>query len=75
MRKAAEAALARRLSAAQETGDLPPNEDPVELACYVMAVVQGMGIHAINGTRRQALHGVVAIALRNWPSRQADDSV
>lgn len=67
-RRAAEAALAQRLASAQEAGDFPADEDPARWARYVMTVMQGMGIQATAGVGREALYGVVAAALRNWPT-------
>jgi AcrR family transcriptional regulator len=67
-RTAQEAALRRRLEHALETGDLPADSDPADLARYVMAVIQGMAVQAASGASRETLHGVVRTALRAWPS-------
>ena len=38
------------------------------LARYLMTVAQGMSVQAAAGTDRAVLHGIVADAMRNWPS-------
>lgn len=67
-RRAGETALAERFAEARAAGDLPGNEDPVGLARYLMTVAQGMSVQAAAGTDRAVLHGIVADAMRNWPS-------
>jgi AcrR family transcriptional regulator len=67
-RKFGEQALAERLKRAKEEGDLPPDSDPVDLACYVMTVAQGMAVQAVAGADRAALYKVAEMTLRAWPS-------
>jgi len=67
-RVASEAALSRRLEHARATGDLPADSDPAELARYVMAVAHGMAVQAASGASRKALHGIVGLTLKGWPS-------
>ncbi len=66
-RAASEVALRRRLQRAKREGDLPKNSDPVELARYVMTVLQGMAVQGANGAGRDQLRRVAQIALRAWP--------
>ena len=67
-RRAGEAALAKRFAEAKAAGDLPGDEDPEGLARYLMTVAQGMSVQAAAGADRPVLHGIVADAMRNWPS-------
>ncbi len=66
-RAGSEVALRRRLQRAKREGDLPKNSDPVELARYVMTVLQGMAVQGANGAGRDQLRRVAQIALRAWP--------
>ena len=66
-RVADEAALRKRLEAAQMAGDLERDADPAALAGYVMAVVHGMSVQAASGASKESLHGVARIALGVWP--------
>lgn len=59
--------LRRRFARAVEEGDLPNDSDPVDLARYVSAIVQGMAVQAIGGAGRDDLRRVASLALRNWP--------
>jgi AcrR family transcriptional regulator len=59
--------LRRRLQKAVDEGDLPKDANPVDLARYVSAIVQGMAIQAIGGAGRDDLRRVAELALRNWP--------
>ena len=68
-RAANESTLRHRLQRAKREGDLPKNADPVELARYVMTVVQGMAVQAAGGARRDQLRRVAQMALRTWPKR------
>jgi AcrR family transcriptional regulator len=67
-RAANEAVLGRRLEEARAAGDLPADCEPAELARYVMTIAHGMGVQASSGASREALHGIVAMTLRGWPS-------
>ncbi len=49
-------------------GVLTPTADPAVLAGLVMTVTQGMSVMARDGTPRDALLGIVELALRAWPS-------
>jgi AcrR family transcriptional regulator len=68
-RGAAEHRLEDRLRAAWAEGDLPPDQDPADLARFVMTIAQGTSVQAASGVDRDSLHRVVESALRAWPSR------
>ncbi len=68
-RAAAEVALRRRLQRAKREGDLPRNDDPAEVACYVMTVVRGMAVQSASGASPDQLRRVSQVALRAWPKR------
>jgi AcrR family transcriptional regulator len=59
--------LRRRFQQAVDQGDLPKDTNPIDLARYVSAIVQGMAIQAIGGAGRDDLRRVAELALRNWP--------
>jgi AcrR family transcriptional regulator len=59
--------LRRRFQKAVNEGDLPKDSNPIDLARYVSAIVQGMAIQAIGGAGRDDLRRVAELALRNWP--------
>jgi len=66
-RAAFEAALKRRFERAKTAGDLPADENPADLARYIMSVTQGMTVQAASGATRKPLERVAEIALRAWP--------
>ena len=68
-RAAAEVALRRRLQRAKREGDLPRNDDPAEVACYVMTVVRGMAVQSASGANPNQVRRVSQVALRAWPKR------
>ena len=59
--------MRRRLQRAKREGDLTKNDDPTELANYVMTVVRGTAVQPAGGASRGQLHRVAQIALRAWP--------
>ena len=67
-RRTGEATLSARFQRALEEGDLPAGSDPDGLARYVATVVYGMAVEAAGGASRDELLGVVATALRAWPT-------
>ena len=67
-RKEAEVALRERLEAAKAAGQLPPEIDPCDFACYIATVLEGMSVHAAGGASREELHRVVDMTLRVWPA-------
>lgn len=56
-----------RLERAQADGDLPADEDPADLAQYLISVALGMAAEAKAGVGRERLQRVVTQALRGWP--------
>ena len=66
VRDAGVAALARRFTAAQVSGELP-GEDPVALARWITAVCQGIAVQARSGATREELHAIADRSLRAWP--------
>src|SRR5882724_1854811 len=68
-RAASEIALRRRLQRAKREGDLPRSANPVELARYVMTVLQGMAVQGADGVGRDQLRRIGQMALRAWPKR------
>jgi AcrR family transcriptional regulator len=68
-RSTAEQQLEKRLALAHRVGDLPAEEDPADLARFVMTIAQGTSVQAASGVDRESLHRVVDSALRAWPSR------
>ncbi|MFK8250438.1 TetR/AcrR family transcriptional regulator [Ancylobacter terrae] len=67
-RSTSEAAVRHRLERARDEGDLPAGVDPAALARYILIVTEGMSVHAASGASRAALHEVVDLAMRNWPT-------
>jgi AcrR family transcriptional regulator len=66
-RATGEAMLGERFERAKSDGDLPAGVDSVDLARYVMTVMEGMAIQAASGTTRDALYRVVDATLRSFP--------
>jgi hypothetical protein len=67
-RAGAEAAVRRRLELARAQGDLPPDADPAQLACYVITVLWGLSDQAAGGATRAQLQETARFALRCWPA-------
>lgn len=59
-----QAAIRARLARAADDGDLPAGADPVVMAEYVMAVLNGMAVQALGGANRGALVAIAELALR-----------
>jgi AcrR family transcriptional regulator len=68
-RRAAEAAIRKRLRRARAEGDLPRSADPAALSQYVATVLRGMAVQAVGGATRRELQQVARLAMRAWPSR------
>ncbi|WP_203976507.1 TetR/AcrR family transcriptional regulator [Planotetraspora silvatica] len=66
-RKGGELAMRDRFRRAIEDGDLGPENDPDDLARYIMAVSEGLAVHASAGATREELTRAVEIALRAFP--------
>jgi len=75
-RAGSEQLIRQRLETAQQTGDVPADADPADLARFVATLSQGMAVQAAAGVSRSELHRVVQVALRAWPEgSQASSSV
>src|ERR1700754_844842 len=68
LRQARRGRLRERLQRAQESGDLPADCDPGQLADYVMVVGWGLALAAQSGVTRDDLYRTVETALKAWPS-------
>jgi TetR/AcrR family transcriptional regulator, transcriptional repressor for nem operon len=68
-----EAFFRRTITAAQATGSVPSDRDPVDLARLLLGVVLGVRVLARANPQRELLEGVVrpALALLDWPDRAA----
>ena len=63
------AGLAERFRRAAAEGDLAEGIAPVDLAGFLISVLQGMAVEAGSGASRADLDGVAAFTLLIWPSR------
>ncbi|MFY9351207.1 MAG: TetR/AcrR family transcriptional regulator [Sphingobium sp.] len=61
-------ALIERFARAKAEGDLPASVEPMALARYLSAVMQGMGVQASGGATRAQLEQLVETTLAMWPS-------
>ncbi|WP_345799848.1 TetR/AcrR family transcriptional regulator [Microbacterium sp. AZCO] len=61
------ARFAERFAAAIDAGDLPAEEDPVELARYLTTVSAGLAVQAAAGATRDELRRVAQRALTAFP--------
>jgi AcrR family transcriptional regulator len=68
LREARRERLRHRLQDAQNSGDLPPDADPGELARFLMVVGWGMAFDAQSGASRSELYQTVTRALKAWPN-------
>ena len=68
VRDARKERLRIRLQDARDSGDLPPDADPDELARFLMVVGWGMAFDAQTGASRADLYRTVARALKAWPN-------
>ncbi|MEJ1933235.1 TetR/AcrR family transcriptional regulator [Nostoc sp. NIES-2111] len=66
-RQLAREALAARITAGAEGGDVPAGADPEALASFFAAVLQGMAIQARDGASCRALQSVAEVAMQAWP--------
>jgi AcrR family transcriptional regulator len=67
-RAGGEQRIAERFRAARDAGDLTADEDPDELAKYVVTVSAGLAVQASSGASRRELAAVVERALRAFPA-------
>jgi len=63
-RKKGEAEIVKRFKRAHAEGDLPAELDPHDLARYLAAVLNGLGVQAANGATKAEMTRVVEMALR-----------
>lgn len=66
-RAAIEQRLTERFRRAVEDGDLNPDEEPAELASYLIMLTTGFAIRAADGSTRDTLLGLAGRALANFP--------
>ena len=59
--------LLRRLTQAQQDGELPSSAPAEAIAAYYTTVLQGLSIQARDGASRKAMTGVVECAIAAWP--------
>lgn len=67
----AEKWLRLRFKRAQEEGEIAANADPVGLARFYAAVMQGMSVQAASGANRKALQSIITHAMLAWPEAAA----
>ncbi len=70
-RAGAELALRERFECAKADNDLPKGTDSAALARYLMAVSNGMCVHAAAGASRKDLRQTAEFALAAWPVKEA----
>lgn len=61
-------AMVARFERAREEGDLPQGTDPVAIAIYLIALLQGIALQAGAGAPNEELSGLVEGCLALWPS-------
>ena len=66
-RAASLAMLEGRFREAREAGELPASVEPLALARFYGAIMQGIAIQAIDGADEAAVQSIVEIALAAWP--------
>lgn len=66
-RRQGENLLRKRFERAVTDGDLPPDTNTAELACYVATVSYGLSVQAAGGATVKSLEAVAAIAIRSIP--------
>lgn len=66
-RAALESVLEERFASAKNSGDLPADVDPADLARFVATLSNGLAVQASGGVGREELHRVVDMALAAWP--------
>jgi AcrR family transcriptional regulator len=69
LRTAAVDAMAERIASGIVAGELPPDTDPLALAQFYGAVIQGMSIQAHDGADQATLLAIGETALAAWPAR------
>jgi AcrR family transcriptional regulator len=61
------AQVRERLERARREADLPANTDVEALTLFLVSVMNGIAVQASSGRSREALNGVVDLALTAWP--------
>ncbi|WP_438296179.1 TetR/AcrR family transcriptional regulator [Streptomyces sp. HUAS TT7] len=69
MREESKAAIAARIRADIDAGQLPSDTDADGLAAFYAAVIQGMNQQAWDGTGRETLNRVADAAMAAWPEK------
>ncbi len=69
-RAGAKLALRERFECAKSEKDLPKDTDAAALARYLMAVSNGMCVHAAAGASRKELQQTAEFALAAWPVKE-----
>jgi AcrR family transcriptional regulator len=64
-RKSALAPIEKRMQRARKEGDLPADVNPLDLARYVLIVMNGLSIQAANGASLTEMNAAVDLALRS----------
>jgi AcrR family transcriptional regulator len=59
--------IQKRLQRAQDEGDLSKDVDAKDLARYLVVVMNGLGVQAVNGASRSEMNRTVDLALRAIP--------
>jgi AcrR family transcriptional regulator len=62
-------ALIERLERAKAENDLPDHVDPVGLASYLSAILQGMALQAGSGATCAQLEALIETSMAVWPSK------
>lgn len=57
----------KRFDLAKDNGDLPEDSNTASLAKYIATIHQGISVQASSGASKNALMGVVDLAMKNWP--------
>jgi AcrR family transcriptional regulator len=70
-RRAAEAAVRKRIAAGRAAGELAEDADVDALAGLITATLYGLAIKARDGASRATLRKIVEQTMRAWPSRYA----
>lgn len=66
----AESVLAARLEKGIVQGDLAEDTNPVALAKFINAIMEGMSVQARDGATLDELQAIARMALDRWPKRQ-----
>ena len=59
--------LEKRMLRAQKEGDLGKDVDAKDLARYILVVMNGLSVQAVNGATQTEMNGAVKMALRSMP--------